>query len=244
MNKLLLTVVTASLYVSVAAADEPHWGYSGAEGPQKWGSLSRDYESCSAGRNQSPINLDSSRDVELDPIKFNYRAGGDAILNKGHTVQVSYESGSRMTIDGHTYELKQFHFHAPSENRIHGKAFPMEVHFVHQDDKGKLAVVAVMIDRGDTNALLTKAWARVPEEVGEKAELASAVSAEDLLPSNREYYRFNGSLTTPPCTEGVLWLVMKHPINASTSQIDQFAHVVHHPNNRPVQALNNRVVFE
>lgn len=218
------------------------WGYSGHGSPEHWGELKSGYWACAEGKNQSPINLTDFVDADLPPITFNYRADGNQILNNGHTVQVNYFWGSGAVVDGQTFELKQFHFHAPSENHIDGKSFPMEAHLVHANAEGDLAVVAVMFEEGAENPALAQAWAHMPEQTGDKHNLPERINAEDLLPTNRDYYRFSGSLTTPPCSEGVRWLVMKTPITASKEQIDHFTHVMHHPNNRPVQQTNMRPI--
>lgn len=228
---------------SASSAAGAHWGYSGAEGPENWANLSPDYSACS-GRNQSPIDLAGFVEADLSPIQFSYQPGGTEILNNGHTVQVNYAPGSKMELDGHVFELKQFHFHAPSENHIDGKSYPMEAHLVHSDKDGHLAVIAVMLEEGEANQGIEAAWAEMPEKEGEKHALTAAVAAESLLPANRDYYRFNGSLTTPPCSEGVWWLVMKAPVSASKEEIEHFAHVMHHPNNRPVQPVNARPVLQ
>jgi carbonic anhydrase len=205
--------------------------------------LSAKYRGC-GGKNQSPVDLSHFIKADLKPIRFHYQAGGNAVLNNGHTIQVSYAPGSTIELDGHTFELKQFHFHAPSENHINGKPYPMEAHLVHADKDGNLAVVAVMFEEGKENQALSPAWAKMPEKAEGKEALPEPVSAEGLLPADRGYYRFDGSLTTPPCTEGVWWLVMKQPVSASKEQLERFAHVMHHPNNRPIQALNARPVLE
>lgn len=218
------------------------WEYSGDTGPDKWAKLSPEYGAC-AGSNQSPINLTGFIDAKLAPIVFDYKVGSANILNNGHTVQVNTLPGDFITVDNIQFELKQFHFHVPSENLIHGKSFPMEAHLVHADKHGNLAVVAVMVTEGAANKALEKAWAQMPEK-GEMHDLTADISPLEILPANRDYYRFNGSLTTPPCSEGVRWLVMKQPISASKAQIEKFLAVVHHHNNRPVQPVNARPVLE
>ncbi len=222
-----------------------HWGYEGAEGPSHWGDLNPEWILCKTGRNQSPIDLSGLIEGELPPLHINYRPDATEILNNGHTVQVNYRPGSTLTVDGHHFTLRQFHFHAPSENTIDGRAFPMEAHLVHADAQGNLAVVAVMFEEGAANPALTLAFSHMPEKAGDKhAFSAETVNAADLLPADRDYYRYNGSLTTPPCSEGVWWLVMKQPMTASKAQIEHFRHVMHHPNNRPVQPINARPVLK
>ncbi len=198
----------------------------------------------SRGSNQSPVNLSGLVKAELAPLQFHYLAGGRSVTNNGHTVQVDYAPGSSLELDGMHFKLTQFHFHAPSENLIEGHSYPLEGHLVHVNDQGELAVVAVMFEPGSANSALGRAWTSLPAKAGEQRQLKEAVSAEQLLPAKRDYYRFSGSLTTPPCSEGVRWLVMKQPVQVSQAQIDAFKAVMHHPNNRPVQPLNGRLVLQ
>ncbi|MCW9048439.1 MAG: carbonic anhydrase family protein [Gammaproteobacteria bacterium] len=243
MKKAILLACVMLASTSAFSSSKSHWAYSGHEGPENWAKLSADNIACS-GNNQSPINLSGFIESELTPITFNYKKAGDEILNNGHTVQVNYKKGSHIQIEGQTFELLQFHFHAPSENVINGKSYPMEAHFVHADIKGNLAVIAVMFEKGAENKGLKNAWSKMPEEAGDKHSLTTVMSANDLLPENRDYYRFNGSLTTPPCTEGVRWFVMKNTVSASDKQISSFSHVLHEANNRPLQNVNARVILK
>jgi carbonic anhydrase len=225
------------------AAGKAHWGYSGATGPENWAKLSPKFADC-AGRNQSPIDLKDFVDASLPRIKYNYQPGQE-VINNGHTIKVGYAaSGGSMEVDGMTFRLLQYHFHAPSENHIKGKSFPMEAHLVHANDKGELAVVAIMFEEGKENPELEKVWKVMPKEVGGKHTLSVATRAYRLLPPDRDYYRFSGSLTTPPCTEGVRWIVIKQAATASAEQIKAFEQVMGHPNNRPIQPLNARAVLE
>lgn len=221
-----------------------HWGYLGEEGPDSWGELSPDYATCASGRNQSPVDLKGFIEAELPPLTLEYRKDGAEVINNGHTIQVNYLPGSLLKVNGREFELKQFHFHAPSENRIEGKSYPMEMHLVHADKEGNLAVVAVMIAQGGENTTMAKIWAQMPEQAGEKQKLEERISAEGLLPASSDYYRFNGSLTTPPCTEGVRWYVMKQPLTVSAEQVEKFRHIMHHPNNRPVQPVYARPLLK
>lgn len=225
------------------AADPPHWTYAGEEGPENWATIAPEFGSC-AGKNQSPINLTGFIEADLAPIQFAYSAGGSEVVNNGHAVQVNYAPGSSISLDGVQFELKQFHFHAPSENQINGASFPLEAHLVHADKDGNLAVVALMFNEGAKNELLQQVWPLIPDDAGETVALPTPFAAAGLLPANRDYYRFNGSLTTPPCTEGVRWLVMKTPGSVSSEQLEAFSEVLHHPNNRPVQPLNARPVLQ
>ncbi len=242
MKKALITISVLT-GLSGCVTQNVHWGYSGHEGAKNWASLSSDNFACS-GKNQSPINLSGFIEADLAPIQFNYGVGGYEILNNGHTVQVNYQKGSSIKVDGITFNLLQFHFHAPSENYINGNAYPLEAHLVHADKDGNLAVVAVMFTEGVENSGLKEAWTTMPEHTGDTHQLQNQLSVNDILPSSREYYRFNGSLTTPPCSEGVRWLVMKDAITASKQQIEAFSQVLHEPNNRPLQALNARPLLK
>lgn len=244
-------LATGMLLLSAGCAhvsEKPaHWTYEGAEGPEHWGELADSYRMCTIGKNQSPINLDSQHEIEaqLSPLVLAYKAGGKEVLNNGHTVQVGYEPGSTLTLDGHSYELKQFHFHVPSENEIDSKQYPMEAHLVHADKDGNLAVLALMFTESATdNPGLDQFWSQIPAKAEEKVTLTTKVDVSKLLPAKHDYYRFDGSLTTPPCTEGVVWLVMKQPVSASKAQIAKFTQIMGHPNNRPVQAVNARTVLK
>ncbi|WP_033136147.1 carbonic anhydrase [Aeromonas finlandensis] len=241
MRKSLLAC--SLLLCPAAFAATPHWEYSGEAGPAHWAKLTPEFGQC-AGSNQSPVDLNGLVEAKLAPLALHYQAGGNTVVNNGHTVQVGYAPGSTLLLDGTTFELKQFHFHAPSENLIEGKSYPLEGHLVHVSDKGEIAVVAVMFEAGKANPALTAAWGELPAKVGEIHPLKAPLAAEQLLPESRDYYRFSGSLTTPPCSEGVRWLVMKQPVEVSQAQIDAFKAVMHHPNNRPVQPLNGRLVLQ
>jgi carbonic anhydrase len=242
--KLKMTALALALAGGMAfAADEHHhWGYSGEAAPAKWGSLDPAFAACATGKAQSPVDVSSSAPGKAQPVAVAYRAGAAGIVNNGHTVQVDYKPGSTVTVDGRAYELKQFHFHAPSENRIDGKTFPLEGHLVHADAQGKLAVVAVMFAEGAANPALASLWKNLPAHEGEKQAVAASFDASALLPVERSYFRFAGSLTTPPCSEGVTWLVMRTPVTASAAQVAAFTKAVGFANNRPVQPLNGRKV--
>jgi len=247
-----MIAIAASVLSAAAFAEDhghehaahPHWSYDGAEGPDHWSQMEADFSTCSTGKNQSPVNLTNFIKAELAPIKFDYKAGGDQVMNNGHTVQVNFAEGSSMILNDQTFALKQFHVHSPSENQINGKSFPMEAHFVHADTDGKLAVIAVMFEEGKANAELQKAWKSMPHGAGEEVTLKENIIGTAVMPSDKSYYRFSGSLTTPPCTEGVTWLVLKKPVTASKEQIENFTHVMHHHNNRPVQHVNARAILE
>lgn len=236
--------LTASLLLSSSAfaATAPHWEYSGESGPDNWAKLTPEFAAC-AGKNQSPVNIGGTIKAALAPIKTHYVAGGNELVNNGHTLQVNYQPGSTLELDGQRFTLKQFHFHVPSENLIRGQAYPLEAHLVHANDKGELAVLAVMFKVGAANKLLDQAWKSLPKS-GNKVAFDSPLDARKLLPTKLNYYRFSGSLTTPPCSEGVRWLVLKHPMTVSQAQLDAFKTAIPHANNRPVQSVNAREILE
>ena len=238
------SLAVLSLLASVGVAGEKsHWSYGGADGPDHWGELDPAYAICSSGRNQSPIDLAGFVEAQLPAIEFGYGVNATEILNNGHTVQANFPSGNSISVDGHAFDLKQVHFHTPSENTIGGRSFAMEAHFVHADRASNLAVISVMLDLGDSNEALAVLWRQMPNEAGDTHALTSEFNALSLFPGEKSYYRFNGSLTTPPCSEGVWWQVMKSPVSVSQEQVDTFLHAVHHPNNRPIQPLNARHIL-
>jgi len=247
IKKVISTGLVLALYpAAVFATSATHWGYTGHGNPSEWGELSEKYRMCKDGKNQSPINIvvSDSKDTDLKDIAFSYDAKSNSVVNNGHTVQVNIDSGSSIMIDGIKFELKQFHFHTPSENQIEGKNFPLEAHFVHLDKDGNIAVVALMFEDGKKNEALEKVWNKMPKNADEKVNLTlTSDDVNALLPKERDYYRFSGSLTTPPCSEGVRWFVLKKPVNISKEQVEKFLHVMHHPNNRPIQGINARKVL-
>lgn len=241
---LLLALASSTVSLAQDTGHPPHWGYAGEVGPEHWAEFESDFGACSSGRNQSPVDLAGFVHAELPPIEFAYQPGGHQVVNNGHAVQVDYQPGSSIRVDGTSFELKQFHFHSPSENTIQGKSFPMEAHFVHADAKGNLAVVALMFEEGASNQVLEAVWPQVTPAVNRKNPLSPEVDASALLPGERDYYRYNGSLTTPPCSESVRWLVFKRAASGTAEQLGMVRKVVGQPNNRPVQPLGARVVLD
>jgi len=222
-----------------------HWGYTADVGPSHWSELNKQYHMCSEGKSQSPINIIASSDIDLPTLALNYTTNSTSVIDNGHTVQVNIAGGSTFTIGTDTYELKQFHFHTPSENNINSKSFPLEAHFVHATADGKLAVVAVMFEEGEANPILSKIWGNFPLKTGKKTEFKlTANDVNALLPTDKDYYKFTGSLTTPPCSEQVKWHVIKKPQTISKAQVKQFFDIYGHTNNRPVQDTNKRVIEE
>jgi carbonic anhydrase len=196
------------------------------------------------GHHQSPVDISNPRKAVLPPIQFHYRSSPLHIIDNGHTIQINYAPGSFMLVGEKKYELRQFHFHRPSEEKINGKRFDMTVHLVHMDEDGKLAVVAVLLQEGNDNALVRELWTDLPHEK-EKEELFEKVQIDisQMLPSDRSYYTFSGSLTTPPCSEDVTWFVLKHPVTISAAEISQFSQL-YRDDARPTQPLYDRVVLE
>jgi len=238
----------ALLVVAMAACsnhpEDVHWSYSGAGGPENWGTLDPEFELCSSGMNQSPIDLSGFVDEDLDSLGVHYLPGGTEVLNNGHAIKVNYEPGSNLQVGDQSFELKQFHFHSPSENTIEGESYPLEMHLVHADEAGNLAVLGVMFEEGEGNPVLNTIWTGIPSVEGEFGALSPGVDAENLLPEDRNYYRFNGSLTTPPCSEGVTWMVLSTIETASPSQLKVVGERMGHPNNRPLQPTNARTILE
>ena len=228
-----------TLLVGAGAQAQTHWGYEGAHGPAHWGSVDPGFATCAEGRQQSPIDLAGAEQRDLSEIVFDYTPSPISILNNGHTVQVNYQPGSGIVLEGTRYELLQFHFHGRSEHTVDGAGFPMEMHLVHAEAGGALAVVGVLLDEGGVNEALAPVWRGLPEEPGPAAVVEGTVDAAGLLPEQRTTWRYAGSLTTPPCTEGVSWLVMTEPATVSGEQIEAFS-AIFSGNYRPVQPRHGR----
>ncbi|WP_342323333.1 carbonic anhydrase family protein [Kosakonia sp. BYX6] len=222
-----------------------HWGYEGKGSPEHWGELSSEFITCQNGKNQSPINIDKTLTAHLTSFEYHYRESPALLLNNGHTIQASFlHNTNTLILDGETSHLQQFHFHAPSENTIHSQHYPLEMHLVHTFANGDIAVIAVMFELGAANQELAELWQKLPIKVESSEPIQHRIDLAALLPVDKSYWRFSGSLTTPPCSEGVTWLVMKHPLTISSEQLAQFTSVIHHNNNRPLQPLHGRLVVE
>ncbi len=217
------------------------WGYEKENGPEVWGQLNPEYRICDTGIHQSPIDLVNPTPVELSAIIFHYQSVPVNIRNTGNTIEVAYPNkGNWIEIDGIKYHLLQFHFHAPSEHTMAGELCDMEMHLVHESEDGTLAVIGVLIKSGSTNIAFDTFWHLMPSVADESQQVSGIIlNAFDLLPDTKQTYRYDGSLTTPPCSEGVKWLVMTTPIEMSQSQIAAFR-AIFDGNNRPVQPLNGR----
>ena len=220
-----------------------HWSYDGESGPASWGRINPEWAKCSSGNRQSPIDIRDGMKVELEQITFDYKPSSFNVTDNGHTVQVMVSGGNFITVSNRMYELVQFHFHRPSEERVNGKGYEMVLHMVHKDAEGHLAVIALLLERGKPQPVIQTVWNNLPLEKLETLAPAIVLDPMDLIPARRDYFTFMGSLTTPPCTEGVLWLVMKEPVQASPAQLALFARL--YPlNARPVQPGSGRVIKE
>jgi len=219
------------------------WGYGGEVGPEAWAQIKPEYSQCATGQRQSPIDIRGGIAVQLEPIQFDYRTSGFSVIDDGHTVQVNLPPGNAISVLGRRFELLQFHFHRPSEERINGRQYDMVAHFLHKDAEGKLAMVAVLLDRGVAQPVIQAVWNALPLEKNEAQAAPGTIDLNKLLPEDRRYYTYMGSLTTPPCSEGVLWMVMKTPVPMSPEQIDIFAHL-YPMNARPVQQAAGRLIKE
>ena len=243
----LLTILCLShlvLQPELARAETYDWTYGGITGPEHWGELSPEFKVCSSGEEQSPIDL--SQPVKANPgaIVIDYQNVPLRIMNNGHTIQVNVDPGSTITLDDQTFSLKQFHFHHPSEHTVDGVALPMELHLVHANDQGQLAVLGIFLVEGETNEALKAVWEAMPGQPGEAITVADVtINLDALVPEESATFRYFGSLTTPPCAETVHWVVLQSPLEVSTAQVAAFQSLF--PlNARPVQAQNRRFLLE
>jgi carbonic anhydrase len=243
----LVAAACVALAPAVPRAQEshpPHWDYEGNADPQHWGSLDPAFATCKMGHSQSPINITHATLADLPELKFDYKPVPLRIIDNGHTIMINYAPGSGLTVGDKTYTLQQFHFHHPSEEHINGNGFDMVAHLVHADSEGHLAVVAILFKVGAPNPLLETLWNNIPPEKDKMVEIAQvSVNAESLLPPQHGYYTYSGSLTTPPCTEGVTWFVVKSVSTLSEGQLATITKLYPH-DNRPTQKLNHREVLE
>jgi carbonic anhydrase len=225
------------------AAHDVHWSYVGEGAPDRWGQLKPEYRQCAIGVRQSPIDIRETIKVDLEPIQIDYRLSSFSVVDNGHTVQVNVAPGNTIQLTGRRYELLQFHFHRPSEERVMGRQFEMSAHLVHKDAEGRLAVIGVLLDRGAEQPLVQMVWNNLPLEKNEPAPGVGLIDLQQLLPTDRSYYTYMGSLTTPPCSEGVLWLVMRQPVPVSQDQVNIFSRL-YPMNARPLQAASGRLIKE
>jgi carbonic anhydrase len=243
MRQIVLLLLALVAFAGNASTEEDvHWTYSGEHGPEHWGELSKAFATCSEGKSQSPIDIIDPIDRGLDPIVLSYRGSTTAAVNNGHTLQIDVGRDNTLEVDGKTFKLLQFHLHSPSEHRIEGELFAMEAHFVHQNDRGELAVVAILFRMGDRSRAMATIGAAAPEKAGTSKPLDTPIANLEIVPENTAHYRYNGSLTTPPCTEGVLWLVVKAVGSVSKEQVANFVRIIGEDARGP-QPLNGRQVI-
>lgn len=220
-----------------------HWSYEGDSGPANWSKINVDWGKCGSGNRQSPIDIRDGMKVELEQISFDYHPSSFNVVDNGHTVQVGVGSGNYITVQNRMFELQQFHFHRPSEDRINGKTYEMVVHLVHRDAEGRQAILALMLERGTPQATIQTVWNNLPLEKFETMSPSILLDPMEMVPTRRDYYTYMGSMTEPPCSENVLWLVMKQPVQASAAQMALFSRL--YPlNARPIQATNGRIIKE
>ncbi|MDJ0715539.1 MAG: carbonic anhydrase family protein [Prochloraceae cyanobacterium] len=236
-----------SLKAAIASEDKTghgEWNYD-TNGPSMWGEIAPDFKVCEMGTQQSPINLEyeGSLHTELHDLDFDYHLSALHIRNNGHTIQVNPDHQNHLRLAKDKFDLLQFHFHHPSEHVISNEHFPMEAHLVHRNSKGELAVLGIFIKEGRENQVLKTLWQELPEKQGPERLMTGHVNINQLLPVKKASYRYMGSLTTPPCSEIVRWIVFEEPIEASPEQLQKFAQIYPH-NNRPVQPNNHRMIIE
>lgn len=220
-----------------------HWTYEGEFGPENWLKINTAWAACNTGNRQSPIDLRDGIKVDLEQINFDYHPSSFNEIDNGHTIQVNVAGGNFLSVGGTTYELQQFHFHRPGEERINGKGTEMVVHLVHKSYDNKIAILAVLLERGDANPMIQTVWNNLPLEKHMTVTPSIVIDVNEILPARRDYFTYMGSLSEPPCTENVLWLVMKQPMTASPQQMALFSRL--YPfNSRPVQQANGRMIKE
>lgn len=242
MSRHLISVLALIAAISGAQAEEGHhWGYEGATGPEGWGHLSAEFEACAAGQEQSPIDLSGGIPATLPEVRPHWATDASwTVTNNGHTVQASSTDAGSIMLDGTEYQLLQFHFHHPSEHAMDGSRLPMEAHFVHKAADGRLAVIGVMLQGGGEPGVLDQVLAAAPREAGTGHTIT--LDPSDLMPLWPRYFRYQGSLTTPPCSEIVLWTVMAQPVRVSDAAIAAFG-TVFPMDARPLQPMNRRFLL-
>ena len=227
-----------------AQGADVHFGYTGEIGPSHWGRLRPEYALCGTGKSQSPIDVSAPVPANASALGLNYQPTALHIVNNGHAIQVNYDAGSWIEVDGVAYSLKQFHFHSPSEHTWEGRHLPLEMHLVHQSDAGALAVLAVMYERGAKNDALAPVWTNLRIETGQEYNAPTVlINVGEILPDTGTYYEYEGSLTTPPCTQGVKWFILASPGQVSEAQIATLRSIIK-DNNRPTQPLHKRKVLK
>jgi len=239
----ILSVTLLSVGSLLLADEDNHWSYSGETGPENWAKLSPEFAACGIGFNQSPINITKTVAAELPTLQFNYESSSTVIVNNGHTLQINAGPNSWLYAGGEYFQLVQLHFHSPSEHQENGEKFPLEGHLVHQNQNGALAVVAVLFRAGEWNTDLARLGAAAPKVLHQPEPIDVEFADLELFRDHESYYRYNGSLTTPPCTEGVAWHVLKNPGHTAPEQAVSFVTLIGEDARGP-QPINARIVLE
>lgn len=243
MKKSLLALSLFAASSLALSAGDAYWGYQGKDGPDNWGNLSQEFATCKLGQQQAPIDIPAKSAAKVSAaIKTNYKASSGDVINNGHTIQVALSDAGGANLSGVDYQFLQMHFHAPGEEKVDGQSFPFNAHLVHKSADGKLAVIGVFFKEGAENAALKDVFAQMPSKEG-KAALKGKLDPASLLPKSLAYYSYAGSLTTPPCSEGVTFYILKTPMEMSKSQLEQFKKL-YPMNARPTFPLNGRKVTE
>jgi carbonic anhydrase len=239
---LVISLFAPSGFAQTTSGQQPpQWAYSGDAGPTHWGALDTGFSTCTTGTQQSPVDLREVRLAQLAPVKVDWERFTPTVVNNGHTIQVNTDGKGSMVLDGTAYTLLQFHFHHYSEHTINGRHYPLEAHFVHRAEDGTLGVLAVFFREGQANPALQKIWDMAPLQVGERTG-HKKFKPNALLPRDRRYFRYEGSLTTPPCTQSVHWVVFSRPLELSKAQLEAFSRL--YPDNyRPIQPTNRRFIL-
>jgi len=250
MNRLVSWVAGIAFSTTMVCAggyaNPVHWSYSGKSAPEYWGDLSSEYALCKTGKNQSPIHIRThdAYDIDLEPLVFSYYAKSTHV-SQDHGLKVTIDPGNFMVIDDIKFKLKSLNFHAPSETVIDGRSFPLEIHFMHVANNGERAILTVLFEYGQSNELLDRIFYKAPALPNIETPLVlTPKEIMELIPKNRDYFRYNGSLTTPPCSEGVRWIVLKQPMTLSKSQMRRFKELIPYNNNRPLQPIHARTILE
>ena len=236
--------ISAPLFAQQSSAQQGSstWAYEGKTGPLNWGHLDPANKACSVGKEQSPIDIRGARvDKSLKPIEFHYVSGSMTLTNTGHTIEVTPPAGGYIVADGVRYDLTGFHFHHPGEEPVKGKLSDMSVHLVHKSADGKIAVIAVRLNEGNGNAILAGLWPHLPKKVGATEKVTEALSPAGLLPTDKGYWTYQGSLSEPPCTEGVRWFVFEQQAELDREQLKAFGYL-YKVNSRMVQPTHGRKI--
>jgi carbonic anhydrase len=243
IKKKIVFALCIATFASLGFAEGVHWGYEGKIGPSNWGDLSKEFATCKTGQVQSPIDIPTKSAVKVNAtIKTNYKVSPGEIINNGHTIQVGLADGGSANFGSIDYKILQFHFHTPAEEKVDSKSFPFNAHLVHKSADGKLAVIGVLFNEGKENTSLKNVLANMPAKEG-KVALKNPFNVASILPASLAYYGYAGSLTTPGCSEGVDFYILKTPVELSPQQLASFKKIF--PlNARPVMPLNGRKVTE